>query len=366
MKLGNKRRVFLIFLAALMIAIFFGFITAKGRLVYAEESTAEELSGSYYSNFVYSAKFDPAAGAVRAGFVFGEGEDVCWIAAAETAKDSIALYKKDEQENELKRVAFDFAEGEQLKMTLVVNDGVAKIFIGSDNVAALTCKIEGYEGGKIATLGDGFEISNVQFTETDTPDGDIYIGGYEVLKVVNLNDSNYVLDAEKDEYSVSGGVLKVSGGYLKTLEADSDYLFRVVTAFTDFNFKVSTDFTSVKATPSIEKYYKNNDVTLELSANVKVHKLLLDGKACEFTQTEDRVVISSEQISSLSIGKHSVKLFTDKGRPEATINIAEKVETITEPEVKSAHVWLWIDITIFALAIIGYITFTIISKKKKK
>ena len=363
MKSGKTKSVFLIFLTALMLAIFFGFFVARGGSVYAEENAAENSSNSSgCRNFIYSALFNPDTDAEQAGFVFGSDGKSGWIAAAKAAENRIVLYRHEEEDVELKAVGYDFTDIGQFKMTLVVNEEVARIFIGDEDVAKLTCKLDGYKGGETGVLGLG--ISNVTLTETDTPDGDIFIGGYDVLRVVNLTDGNYVLSS--GEYSLKAGVLTVSRDYLKTLECDKEYSFRVVTSFTEFTVKIETDFTSVTATPSVEKYYRNSDVTLELSGNVKVHKLLIDEKEYEFTQTEDRVVISSEQISTLSIGNHRVKLFTDKGRPETTITVAETVETITEPIIKSAHVWLWIDISIFAAAIIGYITFSVLSKRKKK
>ena len=364
MKLSKIKSVYLAFLTAIVAALIFGLFAVNSTAYAAENAAGKNLSGSYYGNFIYSAEFTPNDGATRAGFVFGADENSQLLVVAETANGSVTLYKKDSKESALKSIGFAFAADEKLKMVLVVNEGVAKVFVGNGDVPVLTCKVDGYAGGKIATVGDGYDVSGVAITETDTPDGDIYIGGYGALKVVNLNDGNYIL--KSNEYSLNGGVLTISRNYLKTLEADTEYLFRVVTAFTDFNFKVSTDFTAVTATPSVEKYYRNNDVTLELSAIVTVNKLLLDGKECEFTQTDDRVVISSEQISSLTTGKHSIKLFTDKGRPELSITVSEMVETITEPVEKSTHMWLWIDIAIFAAAIIGYVTFSVLSKRKKK
>ena len=362
MKLGKIKSIYLAFLTVILAALFFGLFAVNSVPAHAEGNKTEKVSGC--KNFIYSAEFTPKDGATDASFVFGADDESGWIAVAKTAESSIALYYHGEEESELKKAGFTFTAGEKFKMTLVVNEGVAKIFIGSADVAALTCKLDGYKGGNIAVLGGGFDVSNVVFTETDTPDGDIFIGGYNVLKVVNLTDGNYKLDGK--EYSFEHGTLTVLDGYLKTLESNREYSFRVVTSFTDFNFKIKTNFTSVTATPTIEKFYRNNDVTLELSGNVKVHKLLIDEKEFVFTQTGDRVVVSSEQISSLATGRHSVKLYTDKGRPETTITVAEKVETVTEPEVKSTQMWLWIDVAIFAAAIIGYITFSVISKRKKK
>ena len=365
MKLGKIKGIYLAFLTVILAALVFGLFAVNSGYAHAEENASGgDIGGSYYGNFIYSARFTPNGEATRAGFVFGADDNSHWVAVAETAEGCVALYRKEEKETALKTIGYDFAAGEKLKITLVVNEGVAKIFIGSDGVAALTCKLDGYEGGRIATVGNGFEVSNIALIETDSPDGNIYVGGYEVLKVVNITDGNYKLKG--NEYTLSGGVLTVKESYLKTLEANTEYAFRVVTSFTDFNFKVNTDFTAVTATPSVEKYYRNNDVTIELSAAVTVNKLLLDGKECKFTQTGDRVIISSEQISGLATGKHTVKLYTDKGRPETTINVSEMVETVTEPVVKSSHMWLWIDISIFAAAIIGYVTFSVLTKRKKK
>ena len=364
MKLGKIKSVYLAFLAVIAAAFIFG-LFAVNSVAYAEDAESS-LKGYDYGNFIYSAEFAPDDVAIRAGFVFGADENSHFAVAAETADSSVVLYKqeKDKEDVVLKRVGVGEAlQGEHLKITLVVNEGVAKAFIGNSGAAALICKLDGYSGGKVKVVADGYVASNLSLIETDTPDGHIYVGGYEVLKVVNLTDGNYKLDSK--EYSLKSGVVTVSEGYLKTLEANTEYIFRVVTSLTDFNFKVITDFTSVTATPSIEKYYRHNDVTIELSsASVTVNKLLIDGKECAFTQTADRVVISSEQISGLATGKHVVKLYTDKGRPETTITVSELVETVTEPVVKATHMWLWIDLSIFAAAIIGYITFTIVKKKK--
>lgn len=369
MKLGKIKSLFI---ACLMLAaLVFGFFAANGAFVYAEQASATgngfSLTGSEGSNFIYSAEFTPESESAKtAGMVFGvdDGSDCYWMAVADVKENTVVLWQSESAE--LKTAEYQFEAGKKFKMTVVVNSETAKIFVGSSDVAVITCKLEDYHGGKLglAVKEGEFSVTNVTFTDTDTLDGDIFCNGYDVLKVVNLTDGNYKLNG--NEYSMKGGVLTVSRDYLKTLEANTEYVFRVVTSFTDFNFSIITDFTAVTATPSIEKYYRHNDVTLELSGNVTVHKLLIDGKECAFTQSDGRVVISSTEISSLTTGKHTVKLYTNKGRPEATINVSEMVETVSEPVVKASHMWLWIDVAIFGTAIIGYVAYSIISKSKKK
>jgi len=336
-------------------------------LFLADGGDGFRFSESAGTDFIYSAEFTPANGkAQAAGLVFGVCDNLTsyWVATADTRDGIVKIWKPGE--GELKTASYPFEMGKKFKVTAVVNDGTAKIFINNDDIAVITYKLEDYRGGKVGlnVFNGDFNINNVKFTQTNSPDGDIFCNGYEVLKVVNLTDGNYKL--KDSEYFVNGGAVTVSRSYLNTLEADTEYLFRVVTSFTDFNFKVTTGFTAVSATPSVDKYYRTDDVTIELSGNVKVNKLLIDGKECAFTQTDDRVVIAQEQIGALSTGKHTVKLFTDKGRPETSINVSEKVETISEPVIKSTHMWLWIDVAIFGSAIIGYIAFSVISKRRKK
>lgn len=365
MKLRKTKTILLACLAAACLCVLFlGTLFTAGKTASAETIGADYALGKFEgSNFIYSANLSTKNDQEQAGLVFGADDELTsyFVVAIDAAQNKVILGQSG-TEDLLKTADYDFEGMDNIKITLIVNDGTAKIYMDADDVALITQKLPQYEGGRLGTYGNA--VSVLSFTDMDTLDGDIFCNGYDVLKVVNLTDGNYKL--KESEYSIVGGVLTVSGEYLKTLEANTEYVFRVVTSFTDFNFKITTDFTAVVATPSIEKYYRNNDVTLELSATVTVSKLFIDGKEVEFKQMGDKVVISSTEVGNLSIGKHRVKLYTDKGRPEATINVSEMVETISEPEVESNHMWLWIDVAIFAAAIVGYLGFSIISKRKQK
>lgn len=323
-----------------------------------------EMSEFAGKSFVYSAEFTPeSAEAKGAALVFGFADDAYWLAYVDIKNGQVAL--SHSEDGVLKTADCEFKDANKIKITLVVNDETAKIFIGRDDVAALCCKVDGYSGGRLGLRYDeGFSVKGVSFIDTDLPEGDIYCNGYEILKVVNITDGNRKLLSA--EYSVKDGVLTVSRDYLKTLESGVEYTFRAVTSFTDFDFKITTDFTAVTVTPAVQKYYRNDEVTLELSGSVTVEKLLIDGKECGFTQTGELIKISADATNALTTGSHTVKLYTNKGRPETTIQVSEIVETITEPAVKASHVFLWIDLAIFLSAIIGYATFSIISKRKKK
>ena len=365
MKLSKIKSMFLAILAVSVLAVLcLGLLIVNGGKAYADDGDGVRLSGYEGQNFVYSAEFTPLNGeAKEAGLVFGASDKLnsYWAAIADMAGGKVRLLHTED--GELKTADYAFEAG-KLKLIVVMNGEIAKVFIDNSDVAIICCKLDNYSGGKLCLkYNEDLTVSNVTFIDIDSPEGEIYCNGYDVVKVVNLTDGNRKL--ENGEYKVEGGVLTVSPDYIKTLEAGAEYVFRVVTSFTDFDFKITTDFTSVTATPSIDKYYRTDDVTLELSGNIKVNKILIDGKECAFKQTESKIVISSEEVSSLSTGSHSVKLYTDKGRPETTINVSELVETVSDPVVKSTHVWLWIDIAIFLGAIIGYTAFSVISKRKK-
>lgn len=336
-------------------------------LFLANDGDAFRFSAAEGKNFIYSAEYTPDNDdAQAAGIVFGVSDNLTsyWVATADTKENKVKLWQAGV--GDLKTVDYTFETGKKFKITVVMNGDVAKIFIDDDVVAAIVCRIGDYVGGKLGlnVFGGSFVINNVKFTDLDVPEGDMNCNGYEVLKVVNISDGNYKLNGA--DYTLNGGILKISDEYLKTLEANTEYTFRVVTSFTDFDVTVKTDFTAVTATPAVEKYYKDDDVTLELSDSVTVNRLFIDGKEYAFTQTEDRVVISSDEIGSLTMGSHTVKLYTDKGRPETTITVSEIIETVADPVEQSARLWLWIDVAIFASAIVVYTAFSIVSKRKKK
>ena len=366
MKACKKTSILFASLAVLtLVAVCLSFVPT---VAFAETDAGSEftLRRGNANNFVYSAQFTLGADQTQTvGLVFGVSDslDSYWAATVNAADGKVELYNK---ETALKSAKYSFEAAEKFALTVVVNEGIAKVYAGGD-VAVITCKLDGYEGGRVGVKKGDAVVTNEQFASTDTPDGDIFCNGYDVLKVINVTDGHYKLDSS--EYSMKDGVLTVSREYLKTLEADTEYVFRVVTSFTDFNFKLNTDFsdfTAVTATSVLKKYYRGSEVAFELSGSATVRKLLVDGKEMEFTQTGNRVVISSEVVATLSSGQHSAKLYTDLGRPETTFTLSELLETMTEIEPEATHTFFWVDISIFGALVIAYVAFTVVKKTKKK
>ena len=368
MKACKKTSILFASLAVLtLVALCVGVIPT---VAFAETNVSSEftLRRDIANNFVYSVEFTDLTEASNAGLVFGVSDDLTsnWTVAANVVDGKVELLKADAV---LKSAPHSFNEGKQIALTVVVNEGIAKVFVDGSNVAAITCKLDGYSGGKVGVKAD-CAVNSEQFASTDTLDGDIFCNGYNVIKVVNVNDG-YRLDSS--EYSVSKGVLTVSREYLKTLEADTKYTFRVVTSFTDLNFTLTTDFTPATAVSVMSKYYRGSDVAFELSGGAVADKLLIDGENVEFTQNGNRIVVSAQVVNALSSGKHNVKIYTNVGRPETTFTLSEMLETLTEIEPEATHIFFWIDIAIFGALILAYVAFTVIKKtdilnklKKKK
>ncbi|MCH5157515.1 MAG: hypothetical protein J1G02_06560 [Clostridiales bacterium] len=357
MKACKKTSILFASLAVLaMIALCLGITTT---VAVAETNASSELAlrKDIANNFIYSAEFTDLTESSNAGLVFGVSDDLAsyWTVSVNVTKGKLELLKKD---TVLKSGQCYAGVGEQIALTVVVNEGIAKVFVDGSNIAAITCKLDGYNGGKVGVKAD-CAVNGEQFASTDTLDGDIFCNGYNVLKVVNVNDG-YRLDSS--EYSVSKGVLTVSREYLKTLEADTAYTFRVVTSFTDFNFTLTTDFTSAAAVSVMSKYYRGSDVVFELSGGAVVDKLLIDGENVDFTQNGNRIVVSAQVVNALPSGKHSVKLYTNIGRPQTTFTLSEPIETLTELEPVATHTFFWIDFVIFGILILAYVAFTVIKK----
>ena len=321
---------------------------------FAEEAT----HGEQAKNFVCSAEFAPSENSLTLYFGASDAADN-WRVTADKTASAVTLSRVTAQgETALKTASVSV----QSKLILVVNEGVAKVFADDSNVAVLVCKLTDYTGGEAGYVGSAV---NVQFARTDSSEGD-FCCAYAVQKVINVTDGHAKLG--DGDYSVQKGVLTLSPAYLQTLEAGVDYTFRAVTDFTDFDFMVTADFASVTVSPSLEKFYRGNDVVLEMGGSATVSKVTVDGAEVPsdgFTQQDGRVVISASALEGVASGKHSVKLFTDRGRPTAEFNLADAVQTITEMEEKATHVFFWIDISIFGALVVGYVVFVVIKKLKK-
>ena len=338
------------------------------RLTSPADLTSMSKSDYSYEDFIYSVtlKKESADGKLFT-LVFGlddESElESYYSLSVDFEHQQIRI--GDETNEAIKTVEYTLNDDTNYKVNLIVNSGVAKVYVNDSVSAALVYDLPAYSEGKMA---NNLESSNLDYSKESlmsltTAEGDYYIGGYTVNKVVNLSDNNYRLTSE--QYSIDEGVITIDRDYLNTLETNTDYLFRAVTPVTDFDFYVSTELVGASIRSAVDKYYRGDDVRIEVSSNATVKKALIDGSEVSFSQKDDLVTIASNDLSSIGSGSHTVKLFTDKGRPETKFSLYEVVEVL--PEVKPAvnHTFFYVDIAIFASLILGYLGFSIFKKRAK-
>ena len=325
------------------------------------------IGNNVYSDFIFSAivkkeGLEATAFTVEFGATEGKYSFVTF-----DFLDGKVLFG-DQAHPEIKSADYPFLSDTEYKIDLVVNDGVAKVFVNEGGASVLLYRLPDYVSGRIGhDLEEShFVYKDESLTNLKTKSGDYFVGGYEVEKVVNLGENNLTLD--HSQYRVEQGIVTIDRDYLATLEAATLYKFRAVTSYTDFDFYVETPAMGVEVTPQLKKYYRGNDVTFELSAPSSVTKAMIDGESYPFTLSENKDVLSiaASELESLPSGEHTLKLFTNAGRPEAKFSLYSTVEVFPEVIPPSNHTFFFIDIAIFAALILGYGAFSFFSKRAKK
>ena len=323
----------------------------------------EPVSEYVYHDFIYSVTLKKVSSEAKTfTLLFGASQNLerHQLLTVDFDEGKISF---GDQDQEIKSVKQEFVSDRDYKITLVVNDNVAKVYLDGDDVASLVYSLSDYIGGRVASnLEDShFEYSNTSLTSLNTNSGDFNCLGYNVLRVVNLGDGNYCL--QSDEYDVTDGVVTIDRDYLKTLETNSEYKFRAITDLTDFDFYVSTPSVGVQVMSSVEKYYRGDDLRFEFSENTTVSKMCIDNEEFLFTLSESVLTVDKDVAAQLVSGKHTAKFFTSNGRPEAQFSLYESVEIIPEIPAKPNHTFFFIDIGIFAVLILGYVLFSKIGKR---
>ena len=309
---------------------------------------------------VYITKENPSSSAFE--LRFGVDGDSFWKLKVDFDAQNIVI--GNHEIASIKTASYLFSSNREYRFNVVINDGVMKLYIDDQETASLVYQLQGYQAGAVE---DNLETSLLSFaqrrvTSLQSHTGDIFCGGYEVYKVINLTDDNYRLDATKD-YVINEGDVSISREYLNTLENDTEYKFRAVTSLTDLDFYVHTKEIGAQLFPLVEKNYRGNDISFELSEEATVYRVQIDATAFDFKQHETIVTISKEELEILKSGEHTIKCFTSNGRPQAKFSLYPVTETIPELPSPISHVFFYIDIAIFAALVIGYVSFTLIRKK---
>ncbi len=199
---------------------------------------------------------------------------------------------------------------------------------------------------------------------TEADDNGIEVGNDEVIKVVNVTDGSYRL--KDGEYSVEGGILLISESYLKTLEQNAEYTFRVVTSSTDFDAVIKTEYTSAEIAPAREEFSREEDLSFTISGGAEVYKVEINGREYAYALEGNTITVSAEALKNLTSGTHVIRVYTSEGRPKAEFSLAGLPDYREETVEPVSHVFFWVDIAVFASLIAGYAVFTIVKKYGKK
>ncbi|MDE6666931.1 MAG: hypothetical protein K2K38_01120 [Clostridia bacterium] len=185
----------------------------------------------------------------------------------------------------------------------------------------------------------------------------------DVLKVVNVTDGSYRL--KDGEYSEENGEVTISEAYLKTLEADTKYTFRAVTASADEDFVVETNFEAATITPVLSDnsgFTRGEDISFKVSESVQVFKIEINGIEYAYNIDGDVITLSADTLKNMTGGTHTVKAYTSLGRPTATFKYSGLPDYIDDEEQPANRTFLWVDLAVFGALILGYAGFTAVKK----
>ena len=341
------------------------------------------LSSTYAEDFEYSAfvqaKNDPNNAGIKGqacGLMFGVSENYYdyYVATVDFIENRVKVWRAGV--GDIRSVPYDFGGATSCRIRLSVNGGLIKVYIDTDFTAALVCTAENTAGllGFNAYSAEATitEVSFAPFARTAAFTGESVslplAGVYaqaDVEKVVNLTDGSARLG--EGDYTLENGVLTLSVGYLYTLEQNKAYTFRVLTSAGATEYTVQTDFTGFSAAAAKKEFAPREEVLITLDASAQVLRVTVDGTELsseEYTAEGGTLTLSEEAVRWLSEGRHTVQVYTDRGRPAAEIYIAEPYAPSGGGE-EATHTFFYIDIVIFALFIVGYVGFAVYKRVRK-
>lgn len=323
-----------------------------------------DVSGT---DFTYSANFTPQKNAQAGGLAFGYTGNASgfWFATADVKENKVKLVEFRGEKEAAETIAaadFGFPEGKPYKLAVILNDKQARVCVNGNGV--IVCGLENYAGGRagLNVYNADMVVNDVFYASEDYGNG-IIVGKDEIIKIVNVTDGSYRL--KDGEYAVADGKLVISEGYLKTLEQNAEYTFRVVTAETDFDVVIKTQFQSAEISPVREEFSRGEDISFTLSGGAEVYKVEIDGREYGYETDGNVITVSAEALKNLTGGTHVIKVYTSAGRPAASFGFAGLPDYREDAVEAVSHTFFWIDIAVFASLIAGYAVFTAVRKYKK-
>ncbi len=345
----------------------FYYVREDGLFLGAGTVDAFVFGNAAGTDLTYSANFTPQPNAQAGGLAFGYTGNASgyFFVTADVKENAVKLVQfcgEKEAANTLASAEFDFAADAAYKLTVTVKDGTAKAY--ANGLKLIECELKNYAGGRVGlNVYNADMVINKVYFRPAAYENEIIVGSDEVLKVVNITDGSYKLD--DGEYTVADGKIIINESYLKTLEADAEYTFRVVTTTGDYDAVIKTDFVAATLSPLQEKFSIGESLSFKLNGNTEVYKVEINGEEYEFTVDGDTITVAADALKNLTGGTHTVKAYTANGRPVASFDLAGLAD-YQEDEVEAvSRVFFWVDIAIFGAIIVGYGVFTVVKKCKR-
>lgn len=349
----------------------YSYYTDKG-LVLDYDKDAFLFSDQRVEQFIYSASIDVGQEGQAAGLLFGLSDNFHdYVVATVDFKDNLVkLWRAGI--GDLKVADYNFNGSKNCNLTVSVENKTVKIYVNDDQFPIIYYLLEDYMGGKLglnvyhsSTIFNHISLDILKAYEYEgTGTIDFPAEGGVIQKVVNITDNSYRLSEE--DYIYEEGILKISEKYLKTLKSDTYYTLRIITESKSKDIVIIPSFDEAKLTIEKTEYTKNDSIYFSLEEGQTIQTLYLDGKVInEYTIENNTVTLSENLTKDLVNGSHTITVYTSKGRPSIKFSIVEVYSNGQEETATANHIFFFVDISLFASLILGYIAFTVYKKRKK-
>lgn len=303
----------------------FSYIGNRGLYFSTGTSDAFRFSDAAGEDILYSATFTPENDAAQAGaLVFGVSGNYTgyYAATADLQEGKIKLWRSGT--GDVAVADHSFSAGEAFTLTLSVTGQTARVYLNGGAEPVLTCELEEYAGGGVGlnVYNGAMFVNDVHFANAEASENALVIGSAEVLGAVNVTDGNAILG--DGDYTVEDGVFRLTDEYLLTLEGDSSYTIKVTTAERNLYFAAETSFSAVSVTPSASSFLTDEALTFTVGRDTAVLRVLIGGTEVAFSQDGRQVTIAAEELEGLRTGAQYLTVYTENGRAEARVVLAER------------------------------------------
>ena len=298
------------------------YVKEDGLYFSTGDSDAFLFSESAGTDFYYSATFTPEnASAQAAALVFGVSDNYTgyWVVTADTAENKLKLWRSGV--GDLTTADYYFKAGEQFTLSVGIVQNTVSIYVNGAKQPSIIYELNDYSGGRVGlnVYNAAVTVNNIIFMNMTQENG-LYLGGCEIYGVLNLTDSGAILGSS--DYTFADGAFVLKEEYLLSLYGRTTYNFKINTSLGSFEYSVRTSFTSVTVMADKEKIYTDEDITLTLSRDTVVSKVLIGGNEVSFIQDGRLLKIEKEEIANAELGDNSITIYSANGRADTNISLS--------------------------------------------